>query len=229
MYQDNTLELALAAALADPSRQGGLETALLAAELCVLPAEGVSPEDIEKGQGPLSLRGLTLNDGQSAVAAFTRPDHATPVFGEVASMAMRGRHLLEAFQSGRIVLNPGQKQGLVLSSADIAAILSSAGDSQPTRDNANIQIIRPDPEPSLLVAKLKATLTHPAIKSVWVAQTKDRQSGETGWRIEVYGDLSIAEIRLRVDEGVKGLNFAEEPLDLIIGPSTGTGSGLQVL
>ena len=145
-------------------------------------------------------------------------------------MAIRGRHLLEAFIGGWIVLNPGQERGLVLSPADIAAILAHAGDAQPTVEDPNIEVLTPEPAPTALIANMKVVLDHPAIRSAWVSTTRDRTTGQTGWRMEVYGDLELAEVRERVRQGTRGLDFGDEPLDLLIGPaSDAVGAGLRII
>ncbi|WP_438852200.1 SseB family protein [Brevundimonas nasdae] len=227
----NLLETALDAAFTDPSRQGGVETALLASELYVSPTGGRPPEGVVLGRdAPFRLNGIVLKEGHNATAAFTRTEFATNLFGEPASMAIRGRHLLEAFEGGWIVLNPGQEKGLVLTPADIAAILASAGNAQPTVEDPNIELTTPDPVPSVLVARMKDALDHPSISSAWLARTRDRTTGEAGWRMEVYGDLEIPAVRKRVEAGVEGLNFDGEHLDLLIGPaSDAVGAGIRII
>lgn len=227
----NPLEAALEAALADSSRSGGVETALLGAELYVCPTDGAPPEGVVFGRDvPFTLNGLVLDGGRQATAAFTQPEFATSVFGEPASMGIRGRHLLEAFQSGWIVLNPGQQAGLILSPTDIAAILARAGDAQPTVENPDLEVLTPEQAPTALIANMKAVLDHPAIRSAWVSQTRDRRSGETGWRIEVYGDLDVSAVRERVQQGARGLNFGDESLNLLIGPASETvGAGYRIV
>lgn len=231
MSSQNPFEAALEAALADSSRSGGVETALLGAELYVSPTDGTPPEGTVFGRDvPFRLNGLSLDDERQATAAFSRPEFATAVFGEPASMGIRGRHLLEAFERGWIVLNPGQQAGLVLSPSDIASILARAGDAQPTVENPNVEVLRPEQAPTALIANMKAVLDHPAIHSAWVSQTRDRTSGETGWRIEVYGDLDVSAVRERVRQGTLGLDFGDEPLNLLIGPASDTvGAGYRIV
>lgn len=200
MRQDNALEVALATALADPARQGGFETAFLAAELYVCPTGGAPAP------------------------------HLIPVFGEPASMIMRGRHLLEGFSDGYVVLNPGQTQGLVLTPEDMSAILVAAGDAQPFTDSADVVLTNPDPEPHLLVARLKIALDDDAIKAAWLARSANRGTGVQGWRLEVRADIDAATVRERVQAAVEGLDFGGEPLDLLVAPPIGAdGVGLKVI
>lgn len=162
MSSKNLLEAALDAAFTDPSRQGGVETALLAAELYVSPTGGKPADGVVLGRdAPFRLNGIVLQEGHQATAAFTRTDFATALFGEPASMAIRGRHLLEAFVGGWIVLNLGQEKGLVLSPTDISAILAHAGDAQPTVEDPNIEVLTPEPAPTALIANMRAVLDHP--------------------------------------------------------------------
>jgi hypothetical protein len=231
MAPDNALELALAAALADPTKQGGLETALLAAELHVSSTGGPPSSGVELGRdAPLRLDGIVLDADRQATAAFTRPEYAVPVFGAPTSMAMRGRHLLEAFRNGWIALNPGRPQGLVLSPDDIAAILRAAGQAQPFADTADVDLTVPDPEPSLLVARLRTALADEAIQAVWLARTRHRATGAEAWRLEVRARMEISDVRARVEAAVDGLNFQGEPLDLLIAPPFGAdGVGLKLI
>lgn len=231
MSSKNLLEAALDAAFTDPTRQGGVETALLASELYVSPTGGRPADGVVLGRdAPFRLNGIVLKEGHNATAAFTRTEFATNLFGEPASMAIRGRHLLEAFVGGWIVLNPGQPKGLVLTPTDIAAILASAGNAQPTVEDPNLELSTPDPVPTALVARLKDALIHPSISSVWLARTMDRKTQEAGWRLEVYGDLEIPAVRARVEAAVEGLNFDGEHLDLLIGPaSDAVGAGLRII
>lgn len=231
MSSKNLLEAALDVAFTDPSRQGGVETALLAAELYVSPTGGKPADGVVLGRdAPFRLNGIVLQEGHQATAAFTRTDFATALFGEPASMAIRGRHLLEAFVGGWIVLNPGQEKGLVLSPTDISAILAHAGDAQPTVEDPNIEVLTPEPAPTALIANMRAVLDHPAIRSAWVSTTRDRTTGQTGWRMEVYGDLEMAAVRARVQEGTRGLDFGDEHLDLLIGPASDiVGAGHRII
>lgn len=231
MRQDNALEVALAAALTDPARQGGFETAFLAAELYVCPTGGApAPHLIPGFDVPLRLDGIVLKGGQKATAVFSRPEFATPVFGEPASMIMRGRHLLEGFSDGYVVLNPGQAQGLVLSPDDMSAILVTAGDAQPFTDSADVVLANPDPEPNLLVARLKAALSVEPIKAAWLARSMNQATGVHGWRLEVRADADPVTVRQRVQAAVEGLDFGGESLDLLIAAPMGAdGVGLKLI
>lgn len=231
MAPENALELALTSALADQTQQGVLETALLAAELHVSPTGGKPAPGIELGRdAPLRLDGIVLDDGRQATAVFTRSEYAVPVFGAPTSMAMRGRHLLEAFSGGWIVLNPGQPQGLVLSPDDIAAILKAAGAAQPFVDSADVALADPDPEPSLLVARLRTVLADDAVKAAWLARSTDRATGAKGWRLEVRAVSNFSDVRARVETAIAGLNFDGEPLDLLVAPPVGAdGVGLKLI
>lgn len=231
MTNENALEQAISTVAADPSRQAELEIALLAAELYVTPTDGPPPEGQVMGRDrPLTLEGLVLSDGQQATAAFTRREDAVPVFGAPASMGMRGRHLLEAFRTGWVVINPGHDQGLVLSPADIEAILKSAGEAQPLTESLDGDLAVPDPAPSLLVARLRTALEQPGIAAAWLARSTDRATGLKGWRLEVRANRRIDEVRALVGEAVAGLDFGGEGLELVIAPPTGAdGPGLRVI
>lgn len=231
MRQDNALEVALANALADPARQGGFETAFLAAELYVCPTGGApAPHLIPGFDVPLRLDGIVLKSGQKATAVFSRPEFATPVFGEPASMIIRGRHLLEGFSDGYVALNPGQTQGLVLTPEDIGAILVAAGDAQPFTDSADVVLTNPDPKPHLLVTRLKIALGDEAIKAAWLARSANRVTGVQGWRLEVRADADPVTVRQRVQAAVEGLDFGGEPLDLLIAAPLGAdGVGLKLI
>lgn len=227
----DALEKAIAEVRADPGKQGAAELAILSAEIYVVPSDGAPPPGVVLGRDrPLTLQGIVLPDGVEAVAGFSQAAFAQPVVGTAATMAMRGRHFLEAFRDRLIVLNPGREEGLVLTSRDIAAILASAGEAAPLTDSADLELTRPDPEPSLLVARLKSALAGDGVSAAWLARSKDLRSGELGWRLEVRGDAGLKVVRDRVSAAVEGLNFGGEPLDLVVSSGQGAeGEGLKLV
>lgn len=228
MTNVNALEEALSAAQGDPAQSA--TTALLAAELYVVPTDGVPPPGVQPGRDlPLNLQGLVLTDGQPATAAFTRPEGATAVFGAPAPMAMRGRYLLESFRSGWIILNPGQAIGLVLSPDDIAAILAESGGALPLTESADLELTAPARSPDLLIARLKTALADADVTGAWLARATDRSTGTAGWRLEVRGG-ALGEVRARVAAAVDGLDFGGETLDLVTAPDSGAEApGLRII
>lgn len=228
MTNVNALEEALSAAKADPGQS--TVTALLAAELYVVPTDGVPPPGVQLGRDrPLDLQGLILRDGQPATAAFTRPEGATAVFGAPAPMAMRGRYLLESFRSGWIILNPGQTIGLVLSPDDIAAILAESGEALPLTESADLELTAPERSPDLLIARLRTGLADAGVTGAWLARARDRNTGAVGWRLEVRGG-ALGDVRARVTAAADGLDFAGEPMTLVTAPDSGAdGPGLRII
>lgn len=231
MTNNDALEQAISAALRDPAQASGVDVALLAAELYVVPTEGAPPAGVVLGRDrPLLLQGLVLKAGQQATAAFTRPEGATPVFGAPASMGMRGLHLLEAFRSGWIILNPGQTGGLVLSPDDIALILAQAGTAVPLSETADVALEAPERSPDLLITRLRSSLAHGGVTAAWLARSTDRKTGATGWRLEVRGGSAPQEIRRLVAAAVDGLDFGGEALDLVLAPPSGAdGPGVRLI
>lgn len=227
----DALERAIAEARADPGKQAAAELAILSAEIYVAPSEGTPPPGVVLGRDrPLKLQGIVLSDGVEAVAGFSQAAFAQPILGTAATMAMRGQHFLEAFRHGVIVLNPGRDEGLVLTSRDIAAILDSAGETAPLTDSADLDLTAPDPEPTLLVARLRSALAGEGVHAAWLARSKDRRSGELGWRLEVRGDASLKTVSDRVRVAIEGLSFGDETLDLVMSSGQGAdGEGLKLI
>lgn len=227
----NALEEAITAALAAPGDRANVTVALLAAELYVVPTGGEPPAGVVPGRDrPLELQGLVLKAGHRATAAFTRRDGATAVFGAPASMAMRGKHLLEAFRGGWIVLNPGQQNGLVLSPEDIAAILAEAGDARPLTESADVELSEPERSPELLIARLRSAFAAGGVSAAWLARSTDRTTGVRGWRLEVRGGPGLTGVRSLVAAAIDGLDFGDEPLELLVAPDSGAdGPGVRVV
>ena len=227
----DALEKAIAEARADPAKQAAAELAILSAEIYVAPSEGTPPPGVVLGRDrPLKLMGIVLSDGVEAAAGFSQAAFAQPVLGTAASMAMRGQHFLEAFRDGVIVLNPGREEGLVLTRRDIAAILDGAGEASPLTDSADVELTTPDPEPTVLVARLRSSLTGEGVHGAWLARSKDLRSGELGWRLEVRGDASLKTVRDRVRSAIEGLGFGGEALDLVMSSGQGAdGEGLRLI
>lgn len=231
MTDNAALENAISTAIADPAGRPNVTVALLAAELFVVPTGGEPPAGVVLGRDrPLELEGLVLKAGHRATAAFTRREGAVAVFGAPASMAMRGKHLLEAFRGGWIVLNPGQENGLVLSPDDITAILSDAGEAQPLTETADVELTVPERSPDVLIARLKSSLAAGGVAAAWLARSTDRSSGARGWRLEVRGGPDLNGVRALVRRAVEGLDFGGEPLDLVVAPDSGAdGPGVRIV
>lgn len=227
----NALEEAISAAKAAPEAPANVTVALLAAELYVVPTGGEPPAGVVLGRDrPLELEGLVLRAGHRATAAFTRREGATAVFGAPASMGMRGKHLLEAFRGGWIVLNPGQENGLVLSPDDIAAILAEAGAARPLTESVDVELTTPERSPDLLIARLGPALAAGGVAAAWLARSIERKTGARGWRLEVRGGPGLGGVRSLVAAAVDGLDFGDEPLELVVAPDSGAdGPGVRIV
>lgn len=218
------LETLLASGLAaDPV---AAETALLSSTLYVVPFEGAV---IAEGE-PFRLSGLVLKDGQQATAAFTRPELAEAVYGAPADHAIRGQHLLEAFPGGWFVLNPGHERGLVLAPETATAILARATGAAPLPAIEEIEVYAPNPVPTALVAALKTALNGSAVRAAWLGRTRDPQTGQVGWRIELRGAITAEQARALVTPALAPFDLGGEPIDLVTAAGGGDDApGVRVI
>lgn len=213
---------------ADPA---AAETALLSSALYVVPTGGVIPKGVVLGRDrQLNLQGLVLPDGEQAIAAFTRPELAKPVFGVDASHGMRGLHLLEAFRNVPVVINPGQPKGLALTITEVDGILERAGAARPLSSDDKAEITAPAPVPTALVSALQAAFAGAPVKAAWLGRSRDPKTGETGWRIELRGDIAPDQGRALLVDALRPFDLGGEPIDLVVASAEGVDApGLKLI
>ncbi len=228
----NTVEHALIAAKADPSRQGALQLALLSAELYVVPTDGLPAEGQVFGVDvPFQVRGVVLKEGQKATALFTSADRAGVVFGDAAVMAMRGHHALEIMGQGWLVLDPGSENGLVLSPTDSQAILAGFGDARLTTEaDFATAVTMPEREPVELVERLRRVLSNPIVSAAWLGRIQNAETGVGGWRLDVRTEAVFADLKKAVEQAAVGLDFHGETLDIFASlPGGPDGVGIKII
>jgi hypothetical protein len=116
----NLIERRLAEAVADPSRRVAFGQRLLTEKLYVSP---LGPPDAQ-GHMP-GLRAAPQPDGGMAVAFFTAPERVVAAYGPAALIMVKdGRTLFDWLAPGPFQINPGSDYTVVLSPAEVTALLA---------------------------------------------------------------------------------------------------------
>jgi hypothetical protein len=185
---ENELELALVEATKDPARRASFLRQLLDAEVFV--ALSVDRELETKPDGTATVptgavltERVVTRDGVTYMAFFSAASRARAIFTDTHLIAPdQTRTVFERHPGAAFVLNPGSDYGRDFPAAEVGRLL--AGDFAPAVDTVTVTkptqvlISQPLPYPTELTDALKPVFAdHPAIRSAYLAQVDDPDTG----------------------------------------------------
>lgn len=240
----NGLEQIIEAAMADPSHWRAFEQVLPTTDLFIAPdgetLKGVTPG--ESGMRTLrpdetiEVKGVKLDDGRTAASVFTDPSRLKASLGEDAVfIAMNGRHVLNLFREGPIILNPGSTRVLVFQKDDIAALIAAADQAAAPqqaggRPTGTVQLSNPAIAPTVLVERLTnafGPVGGTGVTAAWLARAVWPQTRSEGWYLDVRTTRPVDEIRAMVQRAVTGVSFGAESLH-VSGEAPGGADGVGI-
>jgi hypothetical protein len=247
------LEQVIEAALADPSHWPAFEALLPRVDLYISPegetAKGLKPGEVGmktlRPDEQLDLRGVRLDDGRTAAAAFTDPRRLTAVWGEERPIiAITALSVLTLWRDRPVMLNPGAPRVLLFQVEDVANLIA-AGDAHAAEAKASaatrtigpssgaVTLTAPDRIPETLLARLVQAfgpVGGTGVTAAWLARARWSESGQEGWFLDFRTSRPSDEIRAMVQRAVTGLAFGDETLDISVAPSGGTdGTGIRFI
>lgn len=233
--------------MADPSHWRAFEQALASVDLYVAP-DGATLSGIEPGASgmrtlrpdqTLDIKGVSLDDGRNAAAVFTDPARLRVQFGEDAVfIAMNGRHVLNLFHEGPIILNPGSPRVMLFQKDDIAALLAGAAQADGERQaggrpSGKVQLHMPQIRPTVLVERLTRAfgpVGGTGVTAVWLARAVWPDVQQEGWFLDVRTTRPMDEVRAMVQRAVTGIAFGQESLDVSVeAPGAQDGVGIRIV
>lgn len=245
------LEQVIEAALADPQHWAAFEALLPRVDLYISP-DGATAKGLKAGEvgmrtlrpdEQLELRGVNLDDGRTAAAAFTDPRRLTAVWGEDRPIiGMNALALLKLWRDRPVMLNPGAPRVLLFQVEDVANLIA-AGEAHAAEQKASsasrpigpssgeVKLSAPDRLPEALLGRLTqafGAVGGTGVTAAWLARARWSASGQEGWFLDFRTSRPSDEIRAMVQRAVTGLAFGEESLDVSVAPSGGAdGVGVR--
>jgi hypothetical protein len=245
------LEQVIEAAMADPQHWAAFEALLPRVDLYISP-EGETAKGLKAGEvgmktlrpdEQLDLRGVRLDDGRTAAAAFTDPRRLTAVWGaDRPIIAINALSVLRLWRDRPVMLNPGAPRVLLFQIDDVANLIAAgeahaaeqkaAATSRPVGPSSGqVRLASPDRIPETLLARLTQAfgpVGGTGVTAAWLARATWSESGQQGWFLDIRTSRPSDEIRAMVQRAVTGLAFGEETLDVSVAPSGGVdGTGIR--
>lgn len=201
----NPMERRLVEAARDPARRTDLLDALPGAVLYV------SPIGSEASQGLDGVWGVKLASGQEAAALFTAPQRVAEGVGSSAPLlASSGSALLKWLAPGPLALNPGLEPDLLVSEAEVAALLAR----QPPAVS-DVLVGRAAGTPVELVNRLNRELDPiTEVSEAYLALSYRPGEASQAWLLGVRCVGLWSSVQAAVDRAVSGYAF-DRPLQLV--------------
>lgn len=247
------LEQVIEAALGDPQHWRAFEALLPRVDLYIAPA-GETAKRAQAGDGmrtlrpedQLELRGIDLDDGRTAAAAFTDPARLTALWGDgLPVIGMNALSLLKLWRDRPVMLNPGSPRVLLFQTDDVAALIAAgeahaaAAAAAPATarglgpSSGKVKLSAPDRMPELLVQRLVSAfgpVGGTGVTAAWLARAHWEEAGQDGWFLDFRTSRPSDEIRAMVQRAVTGVSFGDESLDISVAPSGGAdGVGIRFI
>lgn len=247
------LEQVIEAALADPAHWRAFEALLPRVDFYISPEGETARRAVGGGEGmktlrpdeQLELRGIQLDDGRTAAAAFTDPRRLAALWdGDLPVIGMNALALLRLWRDRPVMLNPGAPRALLFQVEDVEALIaageahlasSTAGlDARPAGPSSGkVRLSAPDRMPELLVQRLVnafGPVGGTGITAAWLARARWEETGQVGWFLDFRTSRASDEIRAMVQRALTGVSFGDETLDLSVAPSGGAdGVGIRIV
>ena len=245
------LEQVIEAALADPQHWAAFEALLPRVDLYISPdgetAKGLKPGEVGmrtlRPEERLELRGINLDDGRTAAAAFTDPRRLTAVWGDDRPIiGINALALLKLWRDRPVMLNPGAPRVMLFQIEDVANLIA-AGEAYAAEQKASaasrpigpssgeVKLSAPDRIPEALLGRLTQTfgaVGGTGVTAAWLARARWSEVGQEGWFLDFRTSRPADEIRAMVQRAVTGLAFGDESLDISVAPSGGAdGTGIR--
>lgn len=244
------LEQVIEAAMADPAHWRAFEALLPRVDLYISPESETAKRAAAGGDGmrtlrpdeQLELRGIQLDDGRTAAAAFTDPARLTALWeGDLPVIGMNALALLKLWRDRPVMLNPGAPRALLFQVEDVAALIAAgeahaaAATASGTRpvgpSSGKVTLSAPERIPELLVQRLVQAfgpVGGSGVTAAWLARARWAETGQQGWFLDFRTSRPADEIRAMVQRAVTGVSFGDETLDVSVAPAGGAdGVGLR--
>lgn len=245
------LEQVIEAALADPQHWRAFEALLPRVDLYISP-EGETAKRATAGMQTLrpdeqlELRGITLDDGRTAAAAFTDPKRLAALWGEDRPViGMNALSLLKLWRDRPVMLNPGSPRVMLFQTDDVAALIAAGeahaagatGGAATGRaagpSSGKVTLSPPERTPELLVQRLVQAfgpVGGSGVTAAWLARANWPEAGQQGWFLDFRTSRPSDEIRAMVQRAVTGVSFGDESLDISVAPAGGAdGVGIRFI
>lgn len=247
------LEQVIEAAMADPTHWRAFEALLPRVDLYISPEGETARRAASSGEGmktlrpdeQLELRGIQLDDGRTAAAAFSDPRRLAALWGgNLPVIGMNALALLRLWRDRPVMLNPGAPRALLFQVEDVEALiaageahLAAASAATPPRpagpSSGKVTLAAPERLPELLVQRLVnafGPVGGSGITAAWLARARWEETGEAGWFLDFRTSRPSDEIRAMVQRALTGVSFGDETLDLSVAPSGGSdGIGIRIV
>lgn len=248
------LEQVIEAALTDPRHWRAFEALLPRVDLYISPEGETARRAAAAGEGmktlrpdeQMELRGVTLDDGRTAAAAFTDPKRLTAVWGDdLPVIGLNALALLKLWRDRPVLLNPGSPRVLLFQVDDVAALIA-AGEAHAAQTTAGaataravgpssgkVRLTAPDRMPELLLERLVQAfgpVGGTGVTAAWLARADWEEAGQRGWFLDFRTSRPSDEIRAMVQRALTGVSFGDESLDVSVAPSGGAdGVGVRFI
>jgi hypothetical protein len=207
----NLIERRLAEAVADPSRRVAFGQRLLTEKLYVSP---LGPPDAQ-GHMP-GLRAAPQPDGSVAVAFFTAPERVVEAYGPTALILVKdGRTLFDWLAPGPFQINPGSDYTVVLSPADVTALLAG-GQPEIAPRPSRLDLGLPFNKPAALIERLRGALeplSETTAAHLLLAQREGRSA--PSWLLGVESQGPWRDVQAAIAAAIQDYDFSGQSLDVM--------------
>jgi hypothetical protein len=213
-WPQSDLERSLVAAAEDNSHSSEFFDALLKARVCALSDKPLPTTfDEASAKEKIALMAVKAPDGALASPVFTSPERATETFGAQAIYVCgKAEIILNALRGGRVVLDPGQPYGFILSADDIEHLLGS----RRVIGSSDYTLQLPADAPGKMITGLKSILeADPAVSQASLSLAWWPSSKEWSWFLSVQTTADAEIARKRIRDSVRNLDMLGRPLDLV--------------
>ena len=227
----NSLEVLLIKASADPGQRAAFQRALLESDLLA-----ATPEAPKSNEGwrtletseTVSLLNVNGPDGAPVTAVFTSERRVAECFGPGAGyLRMAGGELLDLVVGNGAFLNPGSAYGVHWTPEHLAALLGKPVSSIIEKDTKVLLGVPAEPPEALVKILRQLLLSEKRVSEAWFALAHWPEVNESSWYLDVRTELPGEQIQALLAKAFQTASMGDRPLNMVVNP-VGSAEGVGI-